>query len=179
MDRVNNALTFATNAHAGQTRKNSSEPYIEHPKRVSFILKQANLDEDIVIAGLLHDTVEDTPVTIEDIQAAFGDRVAEIVASHTENKALSWEERKKHTIETVKAAPMEIKALIVADKLDNIRSLVEQYGSLGENMWKAFKRGPDKQAWYNRSVADAIKEVDNPPAFFTEYRDLVAEFFNK
>ncbi|WP_019241533.1 MULTISPECIES: HD domain-containing protein [Bacillus] len=178
MKKYDQALAFATKAHNGQTRKNSSQPYIEHPIRVAGILKDAHFREEVVIAALLHDVVEDCPVTIEEIKETFGKDVATIVAYHTENKALSWEERKQHTIEVVQTAPLEVKALIVADKLDNLQSLIQQYDKLGEKVWTAFKRGKKEQAWYNKSVVEAIKDIEDAPEFFKVYQKLVEQFFN-
>ncbi|WP_042349453.1 HD domain-containing protein [Bacillus massiliigorillae] len=177
MNIIEAAQDFATLKHGAQTRKNSKEPYVEHPKRVAQTLKEAGFRDEVIAAGLLHDVVEDTPVTIEDIKEKFGEDVAEIVASHTEDKSLSWEERKKHTISVVKTAPLEVKALIVADKLDNLQSLKQQYEEMGEEVWKAFKRGKEQQAWYNRSVAEAIHDESDVPAFFHQYEQLVADFF--
>lgn len=177
MMRIEDAKQFATIAHGTQTRKNDDELYIEHPKRVAAILTEAGFREPVIMASLLHDVVEDTPVTIEEIAGKFGKEVADIVAYHTEDKSLSWEERKQHTISVVRTAPLEVRALIIADKLDNLTCLVKQYEQMGDDVWKAFKRGKEQQAWYNRSVAEAIKDVENPPAFFKTYIDLVESFF--
>ncbi|MGM9926297.1 MAG: HD domain-containing protein [Bacillus sp. (in: firmicutes)] len=173
------AIQLATEAHAGQVRKNTTEPYVEHPKRVAAILEEAGFREEVIIAAILHDIVEDTPVTIEQIRERFGDDVADIVAYHTEDKTLSWEERKEHTISVVETAPLEVKALIIADKLDNLQSLSRQYEEMGEAVWAAFKRGPEKQEWYNRSVAEAICNMKGAPAFFGAYCRLVDDFFTK
>lgn len=179
MNILEEACRFATKEHGTQTRKNSKEPYVEHPKRVAAILKEAGFRDEVIAAGLLHDVVEDTPVTIEEIKEKFGEDVAAIVAYHTEDKSLSWEERKKHTISVVKSAPLEVKALIVADKLDNLESLSKQYEEMGNEVWRAFKRGREQQEWYNRSVAEAIQKVEHAPAFFHQYEQLVEHFFSK
>jgi len=178
MNNIEVAKEFAIKAHLHQTRKNSDEPYVEHPIRVARILQEAGYSEEVIIAGLLHDTVEDNPdVTIEEIEEKFGKKVADIVAQHTEDKSLSWEERKEHTIEVVKTASIEVKALIIADKLDNLTSLKQQYDVMGEEVWKAFKRGKEKQRWYNYSIADAICNVEEAPDFFAEYQQLVQAVF--
>ncbi|WP_147554179.1 HD domain-containing protein [Bacillus testis] len=177
MNQLDKAQYLAEKAHAGQTRKNSDEPYAEHPKRVARILQEAGFPDAVIIAGYLHDTVEDTEVTPAVIEEQFGPDVARLVAAHTENKTLSWEERKEHTIQTVKEGPMEVKALIVADKLDNLQALQKHYEEQGSRVWDAFKRGREKQAWYNQSIADAIKDIPQPPAFFKQYIDLVETFF--
>ncbi len=179
MNKYDQALQMAMTAHAGQTRKNSIEPYIEHPKRVAEILRTAGFREEVVIAGLLHDVVEDSPIQNEEIRAQFGKEVAEIVAYHTEDKSLTWEERKQHTIDTLKNAPKEVQALIIADKLDNIQSIIKQYKELGDQVWNAFKRGREQQSWYNHAIVDALGRSDNEPAYFQIYRELVQQFYPK
>ena len=177
MNQLEKAQQLAAKAHENQTRKNSSEPYIEHPKRVAMLLKEAGFPEEVVIAGYLHDVVEDTPITIEDISEQFGEEVADIVAYHTEDKTLSWEERKQHTINAFKTAPYHVQALIIADKLDNLQSVVEQYNQMGDKVWDAFKRGKEQQAWYNCSIAKEIPQLENPPLYFERYKQLVEQFF--
>ncbi|AKO92492.1 phosphohydrolase [Priestia filamentosa] len=176
------ALTFATKMHEGQMRKANSRPYIVHPIEVSKILEAANLEESVVIAGLLHDTVEDTPATIEEIASLFGEEVALLVAAHTEDKSRSWEERKTHTIEVVKKGTLPLKALIAADKLSNLKSLQESYEEQGEEVWTHFKRGYEKQKWYYLNVAHnlfiGLKE-EEVPAFFYKFRKETEIFFDK
>ena len=177
MNKLEKAEQFATKAHGNQTRKNSLEPYIEHPKRVAMLLKEAGFPEEVVIAGYLHDVVEDTPITIENIKKQFGESVAKIVAYHTEDKTKSWEERKQHTINAFKTAPYDVQALIIADKLDNLQSVVEQHNQIGDKVWDAFKRGKEEQAWYNCSIVEAIPQLENPPLYFERYKQLVKQFF--
>ncbi|MED3562733.1 HD domain-containing protein, partial [Bacillus xiapuensis] len=100
MEVVENALQMAGKAHEGQYRKLTDIPYIIHPVAVGMLLMKEGFAEDIVAAGILHDTVEDTDLTLEDIKQEFGEKIAEIVAGCSEpDKSLSWEKRKEHTIE--------------------------------------------------------------------------------
>lgn len=177
MNQIEKAIVYATKAHEGQKRKNSDEAYVEHTKRVANILQEAGFRDEVVIAGVLHDTVEDTFVTIEDIRDEFGEDVAKLVNAHTEDKTLSWEERKEHTISVVQNGLPEVQALIVADKLDNLQSVKSKYDEIGERVWDAFKRGKEQQAWYNRSVLEAIKGVEEAPKFFQTYKKLVESFY--
>ena len=131
-------------------------------------------------AGYLHDTVEDTDVTMEMIQKEFDNKVAEVVKVNTENKEHSWEMRKQHTIDSIKCAPLEIRALIIADKLDNLSCLIEDYNTYGEDVWVFFNRGKEKQKWYLESIAQNLMhglEEDEVPKFFHEYKQLVRAFF--
>lgn len=182
MSIVERALKFAKQAHEGQKRKNSNTPYIMHPIAVAKILEESGLSQEVIAAGLLHDTVEDTPATIEDIADHFGEIVSNIVAAHTEDKTKSWEERKQHTIDVSKSGPIEVKALIAADKLDNLRSLVESYAVKKDKVWDTFKRGYEKQKWYHLSVANNIfigLDEKDIPAFFYQFKNEAEQFFNK
>ena len=175
-------LAFATKAHEGQMRKSTGTPMIQHPIRVAKTLEEAGFAPEVVYAGFLHDVAEDTIYTLEDIAQEFGQKVADIVAGNTEDKTKSWEERKQHTIDWIKEAPLEIKALIVADKLDNLRSLVEDYQTVGDELWTHFKRGKEKQKWYFTSVAENATiglEQSKIPAFFHVYSALVQSFFGE
>lgn len=175
---IEKAILYATKAHLGQVRKSSGMPMIMHPIRVAEILRKAGFEEEVIAAGYLHDT----PITHEDLVCEFGEAVAAIVAGNTENKALSWEKRKEHTIESIQTATLPVKALIVADKLDNLESLMEEYLEKGEEVWSAFKRGREKQAWYFRGVAancmDGLQSEEIPDFFYT-YQQKVEEFFKE
>lgn len=175
------AINFAEKAHAGQVRKVSNEPYIYHPLNVAKTLEDAGFSEEVVIAGILHDTVEDTEVEIDDIKKEFGSTIAGLVASNTETKHLTWEERKEQTIKKLADAPIEIKALIVADKLDNLRQIKKEITNLGENaVWSSFKRGKEKQRWYYEEIlAKAFHNLEHnqAPTFFYQYKKEVEDYF--
>lgn len=174
------AKDFAEKAHQGQTRKSSNMPYITHPIRVAERLESVGFTDELVCAGYLHDVVEDTPYEMEDIKSMFGSRVAVLVATHTEDKSKSWEERKQHTIDTVKRAENEVKYLIVADKLDNLLGLEQDLKSQGDVVWSHFNAGVEKQKWYNASIVEnmyiGIEPVDIPD-YFGEYADAVRRVF--
>lgn len=183
--RLTQARKYGKEKHEGQTRKTDGTPMFNHPIRVAGILKDAGFDEEVVMAGYLHDTVEDTDATLEEIENLFGKRVAEIVAGNTENKDHSWEERKQHTIDWIAEAPIEVRALIVADKLDNLRSMVKAYQQEGETLFIHFKRGKEEQLWYFKGVADKMRNpADNLfnekycdfPLYFDTYESLVTNF---
>ncbi|RDW21180.1 HD domain-containing protein [Oceanobacillus chungangensis] len=177
---IEKAKAFAAKAHEGQVRKNSDVPYITHPIRVAERLQKSGFSEALICAGYLHDVVEDTPIEIEDIEREFGKVVAKLVAAHTEDKSKSWQERKQHTIDTVKNTEKEIKYLIVADKLDNLLGLEQDLKKQGDTVWNNFNAGPDKQKWYNesivRSMYDGLDYVDIPK-YFSEYEDAVKRVF--
>ncbi|WP_174615644.1 HD domain-containing protein [Virgibacillus ihumii] len=174
------ARAFAEKAHAGQKRKSSDAPYITHPIRVAERLESAGYSEELVCAGYLHDVVEDTPYEMEDIETEFGPSITRLVAAHTEDKSKSWQERKQHTIDTVKYAEKEVKYLIVADKLDNLLSMEQEYQLQGDALWNKFNAGFDEQKWYNGSVAANMAvglDDDEVPAYFYEFADVVKRMF--
>ncbi|MFT4415937.1 HD domain-containing protein [Fredinandcohnia humi] len=157
MDIVEKAIMVASKAHDGQYRKLTNIPYITHPLGVGLLLIRNNARPELVAAGILHDTVEDTEITVEDIREAFGEEIAEIVEGCSEpDKALAWEERKEHTISFLRTASEDIRTVACADKLHNIRSIIKDYGENGEKVWSRFKRGREKQEWYYRSVINSL-----------------------
>ena len=174
------ANIFATKAHAGQFRKNTQDPYITHPVRVAKRLEGSGFSDELVAAGYLHDVVEDTSVTIEEIELHFGANVAELVSAHTEDKSKSWVERKQQTINTVKTANKEVKYLIVADKLDNLLSVENSLHKQGDVTWNHFNAGYSEQKWYNESIARHMFEdlqEDEIPPYFDTYLKAVNRVF--
>ena len=180
---IEKAEAFATKAHEGQYRKSDGKPMVTHPIRVANLLRSAGFPEEVVIAGYLHDTVEDTDVTFEDIEREFGAEVRYIVAGNTEDKDKSWMERKKHTVDALKTAPLSIRALVVADKLDNLSSLAIALEEVGEDIWKSFKYGRTENSWYFQSVLASMYaphddiEPSDYPEFFLVYQWLVHQVF--
>lgn len=179
---IDAALAFAARAHAGQTRKATDIPYIVHPVGVMLILIEAGEnDPEVLAAALLHDTVEDTEVTLAQIQEAFGARVAEIVAGCSEpNRNEAWELRKQHTVEYLKTAPRAVQLITAADKLHNLRSMIADYAEQGEAIWSRFKRGRTETAWYYRAVTASLKsgELRNHP-LIRELEEAIESFFGK
>lgn len=177
------AKYFAINAHLGQIRKNEPDkPMIIHPLSVGMLLESYGYDDYVVAAGYLHDVVEDTNYTIEDIEENFGSRVASLVKGASEpDKSLSWEERKKHTIEETKTLPIENKLVICADKINNLEDLMIKFQKNEKRDFSAFKRGEDKQKWYYTNVYNSLiyNEDENLPIFKRLKNVLDIVFNNK
>ena len=151
------AIDFSTKAHRGQFRKASGVPYIYHPLSVAKILIELGCSEELVVAGILHDTVEDTSVTLHDIHVQFGERVAYLVESVSEpDKSAAWEIRKQHTIAFLEDAPMDVLLIACADKLDNARSLQNDLARMGEALWQRFNRPKASQSWYYYALVDVL-----------------------
>ena len=159
--RFEQALAFAAQAHAAvhQERKGTDFPYVAHPIRVAEILDRFECSEDVIVAGFLHDTIEDTDVTADEISATFGPRVAALVTSVSEpDKSLPWKTRKQHTIEHLEQEQdPDVLALVAADKLDNVRSITDTLRHLGqEKTWALFNADRSEQHWYYRRIAEIL-----------------------
>jgi (p)ppGpp synthase/HD superfamily hydrolase len=153
------AIEFAARAHSGQYRKGTKLPYIVHPLGVAKILIEYGSPEHVIIAGILHDTVEDTPATLEEIKQIFGWNIADLVEAASEpDKSDTWENRKEHTIGMLKTLSKEAAILVLADKLDNIRAISADYERYGEDLWRRFKRPREKQKWYYECLAAVFWE---------------------
>src|SRR5690606_5092954 len=135
----------------------------------------AGCAEDVVIAGLLHDVVEDTSVTLEEVRDRFSPAVADIVAACTEDKRLPWEERKARMLETLAGAPLPVKLVACADKLHNIRDLRADYQQVGERVWDRFNRGRELQERYYRGLLNAFAAEIREGIYPTLFRALAEE----
>jgi (p)ppGpp synthase/HD superfamily hydrolase len=175
------AIEFAAKAHSGQYRKATKIPYIVHPLNVAQILIEHGWGEAVAVAGVLHDTVEDTPVTLADIEQKFGADIAAWVQGASEpDKSDTWENRKQHTIDHLKTAPLEVVLIACADKLDNIRSMGQDYARLGESFWTRFNRPKAQQQWYYQNlVAVFLSRItdEQTAALFREFEREVGQVF--
>lgn len=163
--RFERALRLAATGHRQQTRKGTGVPYVEHPVAVAWILDRAGFDEDIVIAGLLHDLVEDTDTTLEEIRDGFGERVAAIVEACSEVKLdgegrkRPWIDRKQDHLVEILQAPDDVRAVVLADKLHNLTCI--QLDLLdGVAVWESFQAGREPVLWYYRAMLDACRSED-------------------
>jgi (p)ppGpp synthase/HD superfamily hydrolase len=161
--RYDAALILAIRAHRSQVRKGSDIPYASHPIHVSVILLRCGFPEDVAIAGLLHDVVEDQDVSLADIEAGYGPAVAEMVDSVTERKQEGgakrpWKLRKQEALHHMQVASPGGVALKAADVLHNVRSLAAQLYQTGPATWTHFSRGPEDALWYYRSVAELARQ---------------------
>ncbi len=155
--RLEQALRLAAVGHHGQARRSSGVPYVEHVVAVAWILDRAGFDEDVVIAGLLHDLVEDTPATLEDVEQRFGGVVAELVAHCSEVKTdeqgrkRPWMDRKSDHLAALQEAPAGARAIVLADKLHNLISIDTDLRA-GLPVWHEFHAGRDQVLWYYRAA---------------------------
>ncbi len=164
--RLERALRWATECHQGQTRRNSRTPYFEHVVAVALILDRAGFDEDTVIAGLLHDVVEDTGATFADVAERFGPAVAETVRHCSEMKVDAfghkrpWIDRKRDHLAAMSVAPANARAVMLADKLHNLIS-IELDLLEGRPVWSEFHADREQVLWYYRSAIKACGREDH------------------
>lgn len=174
------ALAFAAEAHRGGVRKGTSKPYILHPVETLQILSAMDADINLMVAGLLHDTVEDTSVTILDIYDQFGTDVAALVNSHTEDKRNIWYMRKLHTVTELPKENIRQKMLTIADKVANLRSMYADYKQLGDELWARFNAPKHLQAWYYSKLIEGLAELQSFPQtedVYWEMNRLYKELF--
>lgn len=180
MDIKEKAKLFAIRAHMGQVRKSESDkPMIIHPIGVGCLLESYGYDDGVVAAGYLHDVVEDTKYTIDDIFQEFGSDIAELVMGASEaDKSLSWEERKEISIQEIKDLPLRNKLVVCADKINNLEDLYLKFEKSGERDFSEFKRGEEKQRWYYTSVYESlIAGEDSNLDIFLQLKDILDKVF--
>ncbi len=172
---IQRAADFAAKAHAGALRKGSNMPYIVHPKEVAAIVAVMTTDPEVIAAAYLHDVIEDTSVSYEELVENFGRRVADLVLAESEDKSRTWMERKQATIDQLRVARRENKLIAFGDKLSNLRSTAGDYLAFGDAIWEKFRQ-KDKamHAWYYRKVYESFGDFAEYP-FYMEYR-LLLEF---
>lgn len=175
-DKIEYAIYYATKAHKGQTRKMEDVDMIFHPFTVGMILQRNQCDEDIVTAGILHDVVEDTDKTFDDIEREFGKRVRDYVYDASEpDKSLPWRQRKEHTIETIKNAPLGSKLIVACDKINNLEDALSNIEKYGEDI---ITKNFEEQKWYYTNVYEScIENVNREHPIFRRYKDVLEEVF--
>lgn len=162
-NRFGEALQLALRLHGDQLRKGTDVPYFTHLMAVSALVGEYGGDEDLMIAALLHDALEDRPdqVTQEQITAQFGWRVTQTVlgcSDCTSKPKPAWEPRKRAYLERLRTTSADIKLVAAADKLHNGRALVRDAHVQGEAMWARFNAGKDQQCWYLRECLNALRD---------------------
>jgi (p)ppGpp synthase/HD superfamily hydrolase len=179
--RYEAALSLAASAHRRQLRKGTDVPYIIHPVHVSVILIRHGFDEEVAIAGLLHDVVEDQDVPLQQIEAQFGPAVAEMVAALTERKRVGgterpWEVRKREALEQIRHASRGAVAIKAADALHATRTLAADLRRKGATVWAPFHRGPDQSSWYYHQIAEIAGQRLEGHPLTDELNRAVADF---
>ena len=162
---LDRAIVFAVRAHAGTERRGKGFPYIVHPMEAMEIVATMTCDQELLAAAALHDTVEDTDVTIEQIRTEFGDRIASLVASESDtvldglSVEESWHARKQAAIDRLAHA--------------------SRYARQGDALWDLFHaKDPKDHEWHYRGLADALSELRGTFAY-NEFETLINQVFHK
>lgn len=174
------AAMFAIEAHQGTERRGKGYPYIIHPMEAASIVASITNDQELLAAAILHDTVEDTDVTIEQIREAFGDRVAVLIQNETAplDETMPWREKKTAQVKQLASSPFDSKVVALGDKLSNMRGIAWDYRKIGDAVWNLF-HAPNGKAdveWYYRSLAEALSELKETIAY-QEFVALLKEVF--
>jgi myo-inositol-1(or 4)-monophosphatase len=182
---LDRAIVFAVQAHAGTERRGKGFPYIVHPMEAMEIVATITPDQELLAAAALHDTVEDTDVTVEEIRAQFGDRIASLVAAESDEMPAgvseedSWHARKKAAIDRLAAASHDAKIVALGDKLSNMRAIARDYAVKGDELWKIFHASdPKDHEWHYRGLANSLRELSDTFAF-QEFEALIDQVFGK
>jgi GTP pyrophosphokinase len=177
--RFMRAFSFAARKHAGQTRKASTIPYLAHLMGVASLVLEFGGDEDMAIAALLHDVVEDCggAPTLKEVRRRFGRRVAKIVEGCTDSDRdpkPPWRERKDYYLRHLKTADAETLLVSAADKLNNVRSVLSDYREVGESIWARFNGGREGTLWYYRALREEFSRR-KPNRLMREFQLAVEE----
>jgi len=180
---LDRAIVFAVRAHAGTERRGKGFPYIVHPLEAVEIVATMTSDQELLAAAALHDTVEDTDVTIEQIRAEFGDRVASFVAAESDEPHQSrdsvekWRARKQAAIDRLASASRDTKIVALGDKLSNMRAIARDYAEQGDKLWNLFhSNDPKDHEWHYRGLAASLRELQDTFAY-KEFEHLINQVF--
>ena len=181
---LDRAIVFAVRAHAGTERRGKGFPYIVHPMEAVEIVATMTRDQELLAAAVLHDTVEDTDTTVEQIQAEFGDRIASLVASESDtmpegvSEEDSWHARKQAAIDRLARASHDAKMVALGDKLSNMRAIARDYAQQGDALWNLFHaKDPKEHEWHYRGLADSLRELQETFAY-KEFEQLINQVFH-
>ena len=180
---LDKAINFAVEAHSNTMRKGKGFPYIVHPMEAVAIVATITADQEMLAAAALHDVVEDTPTTVDDIRAQFGDRVARLVAAESDPEVVgmsreeSWRFRKEVSIRRLASDTRDAKIVALGDKLSNMRAIARDYAVQGDELWQLFnEKDPAAHAWHYRGLVSALAELSDTFAY-KEFIQLVDQVF--
>ncbi len=182
---LDEALRFAITAHSGVERRGKGYPYIVHPMEAVAIVATVTNDQELLAAAALHDVVEDTNYTVEDIRKNFGDRVADLVAHESDlvvegkSESESWVERKQYAIDRLKGLTYEEKLVSIGDKLSNARAMLNDYKTMGEKLWDKFHvNDPKLHKWHYEGLRDAMSDLKGTIPY-EEFSEIIDKLFSK
>jgi myo-inositol-1(or 4)-monophosphatase len=180
---LDRAIVFAVRAHAGTERRSKGFPYIVHPLEAVGIVATMTSDQELLAAAALHDVVEDTDITLEQIRDEFGERIAALVAAETDelypevHDVESWRKRKQAAIDRLASASLDAKMVALGDKLSNMRAIARDYAVQGDELWNRFRSKDRKDhEWHYRGLAESLRELHDTFAY-KEFVQLIEQVF--
>ena len=186
-DLLDHAIVFAVQAHHNTERRGKGFPYIVHPMEAVEIVSTITADQELLAAAALHDTIEDTDVTVEQIREVFGERVAELVHAESdqvngelfngENEEETWHARKQAAIDRLTAASHDAKIVAMGDKLSNMRAIWRDYQIQGDALWNIFHvKDKASHEWHYRGLAASLSTLSDTFAY-REFIRLIDDVF--
>ena len=182
---LDRAIIFAVKAHAGTERRGKGFPYIVHPMEAMEIVATITPDQELLAAAALHDVVEDTEISADEIRREFGDRIAALVVAESDvfvegvSEEDSWHDRKQAAMDRLAAAPRDAKIVAMGDKLSNMRAIARDYAVKGDELWKIFHaKDPKDHELHYRGLAAALEELKDTFAY-REFVKLIDQVFCK
>jgi (p)ppGpp synthase/HD superfamily hydrolase len=175
------AISFAADKHKNQFRKEGGLLYISHLFSVALILKKYKYEDDVIAAGLLHDTLEDTGVTREEIKNEFGENILNIIISVTDDLALSWKDKKLKYIKAVSESSEHAVAVALADKIHNMQCTIFNLENMEKEIfWSKFSASREDKLWFEEECLFMFKKVKKtPPEMIDEYESMIIELKQK
>lgn len=190
-DLLDRAIIFAVKAHHNTERRGKGFPYIVHPLEAVEIVATITPDQELLAAAVLHDTIEDTDVTVEDLRREFGDRIAELVHAESDqlngqlfdaetgDEASTWHARKQAAIDRLAAASHDAKIVAMGDKLSNMRAIARDFAVKGDELWSIFHvKDKASHEWHYRGLAASLSELSGTFAY-QEFVALIDQVFEK
>ena len=185
---LDKTIKFAVDAHANTERRGKGFPYIVHPMEAMSIVATITSDQEMLAAAALHDTVEDTDVTIEIVREEFGERIAALVDTESEKPVLkpgasesdTWRERKQAAIDRLSASSRDSKIVAMGDKLSNMRAIAQDFHKIGDKIWDRFHApgGVADHEWHYRGLARALQDLAGTEAY-GEFTSLIEDVFGR
>ncbi len=181
---VDKAIKFAVDAHANTERRGKGFPYVIHVLEAMEIVATITNDPELLAAAALHDTVEDTDVTVEQVRAEFGERIARLVDAETTEmvsgltESESWRMRRESSLKRLASSSRDAKIVAMGDKLSNMRAIMRDNRQLGDKLWSRFHapNGKTDYAWYYKELGESLKDLADTDAH-KEYVALLRMVF--
>ncbi len=182
---LDKAIVFAVKAHRNTERRGKGFPYVVHLMEAVEIVATMTSDQELLAAAMLHDTVEDTDVTIEDIRHEFGERIAALVNAETDSypegvsEEASWKGRKEAAIHRLRNVSKEGKIVALGDKLSNMRAIARDFARQGDGLWNIFHvKDKALHEWHYRALAEALSDLQGTEAY-SEFVALINRVFGE